>query len=136
MQLFIHQRSTIIQQSPILSIMNHDYTSGAVLWHCTEGKDRCGLTTALILEVLGVDRKTIMEDYLKTNIVNLPKAIRIRDRLIRTQGKEMAEAAYQAYIADERYLRAAWETMGEDYVGGMPGIDEESISRFKAAVLE
>lgn len=123
-------------QRIMLSIMSHDYTSGAVLWHCTEGKDRCGLTTALILEVLGVDRKAIMEDYLKTNIVNLPKAIRIRDRLIQTQGKEMAEAAYQAYIADERYLRAAWDAMGEDYVGGMPGIDEETISRFKAAVLE
>ena len=61
----------------------------AVLWHCTEGKDRCGLTTALILEILGMDRKTIMEDYLKTNLVNMPKAIRIRERLLKTHGKEM-----------------------------------------------
>lgn len=120
----------------ILSIMQHDYTSGAMLWHCTEGKDRCGLTTALILEILGVDRKTIMEDYLKTNLVNMPKAIRIHDRLVRTQGKEMAEAAYQAYIADERYLQAAWDAMGEDYIGSKLGIKQEEIERFRATVLE
>ena len=120
----------------ILSIMNHDYASGAVLWHCTEGKDRCGLTTALILESLGVDRKTIMEDYLKTNMVNLPKAVRIHDRLLHSQGKEMADAAYQAYIADERYLQAAWDAMGENYITEKLGIDEEAINRFKAAVQE
>lgn len=120
----------------ILSIMNHDYRNGAVLWHCTEGKDRCGMTTDLILEALGVDRDTIMEDYLKTNIVNIPKAVRIHDRLVRTQGKAMAEAAYQAYIADERYLRAAWEAMGENYITEKLGIDQETINHFKAMVLE
>lgn len=120
----------------LLTIMEHDFSKGAILWHCTEGKDRCGLTTALILETLGVDRKTIMEDYLKTNMVNLPKAVRVHDRLLKTQGKEMAEAAYQAYIADERYLQAAWDAMGEDYVRNELGIDEETINKFKMAVLE
>lgn len=120
----------------VLSIMNHDFASGAILWHCTEGKDRCGLTTALILESLGVDRKTIMEDYLKTNMVNLPKAFRIHDRLLHTQGKEMAEAAYQAYIADEQYLQAAWDAMGNDYIHDKLGIDEETISWFETAVLD
>ena len=120
----------------LLTIMEHDYMSGAVLWHCTEGKDRCGLITALILETLGVNRETIMEDYLKTNVVNLPKAVRIHDRLLHTQGKAMAEAAYQAYIADERYLQAAWDAMGEGYVRSKLGIDEETISRFNKVVLE
>ena len=120
----------------MLSIMGHAFSTGAILWHCTEGKDRCGLTTALILEILGVDRKTIMDDYLKTNMVNLPKAVRVHDRLIKTQGKAMAEAAYQAYIADERYLKAAWDAMGDDYVRSKLGIDAETISRFNKSVLE
>ena len=34
-----------------MTIMNHDFSSGAILWHCTEGKDRCGLVTALVLEI-------------------------------------------------------------------------------------
>ena len=120
----------------ILSIMEHDFSKGAVLWHCTEGKDRCGITTALILESLGVDREVIMEDYLKTNLVNMPKAIRIRERMLITHGKEMAEEAYQAYIADERYLQAAWKAMGENYICEKLGIDTETIDRFKTAVLE
>ena len=27
-------------------VMEHDYSKGSVLWHCTEGKDRCGLLSA------------------------------------------------------------------------------------------
>ena len=38
-----------------------------LLFHCTAGKDRTGLAAALILTSLGVDRKTIYEDYLLTN---------------------------------------------------------------------
>lgn len=39
----------------------------AVLWHCTAGKDRAGFATAIVLEMLGADRETIIADYLKTN---------------------------------------------------------------------
>lgn len=39
----------------------------AVLWHCTAGKDRTGIGTALVLSALGVDRKTVMNDYLLSN---------------------------------------------------------------------
>lgn len=34
-----------------------------LLFHCTAGKDRTGVTAALILEVLGVDRDTVLADY-------------------------------------------------------------------------
>lgn len=40
---------------------------GAVLWHCTQGKDRTGVVAAAILLALGVDRDAIMRDYMKTN---------------------------------------------------------------------
>lgn len=120
----------------ILKIMEHDYSKGAVLWHCTEGKDRCGIMTALILEALGADRETIMEDYLKTNQINLPKAISIRDRLTVTHGKEYADSVYQAYIADERYLKAAWDAMGENYISEKLGIEEKTIQKFRTVVLE
>ena len=38
-----------------------------LMFHCTAGKDRAGLAAALFLASLGVDRKTIVEDYLLTN---------------------------------------------------------------------
>lgn len=39
-----------------------------VLWHCSFGKDRTGVAGALLLAALGVEQKTIMEDYLLTNV--------------------------------------------------------------------
>ena len=36
---------------------------GAVLIHCTAGKDRTGLVVALILETVGVHREAIVHDY-------------------------------------------------------------------------
>src|SRR5689334_15581396 len=38
-----------------------------VLYHCSAGKDRTGWLTAVLLELLGVDRDVIMADYLGTN---------------------------------------------------------------------
>ena len=35
--------------------------------HCTAGKDRTGVTTALLLSILGVDRRVIEADYVLTN---------------------------------------------------------------------
>ena len=120
----------------LLAIMQHDFSAGAVLWHCSEGKDRCGITSALILELLGVDRGAILEDYLKTNLVNLPKAAAMRERMTETHGREFAENVYQAYIADERYLRAAWDAMGGDYIRGRLRIGSRAIDDFRNTVLE
>lgn len=36
---------------------------GAVLYHCSAGQDRTGVATALLYDVLGVDRDTILKDY-------------------------------------------------------------------------
>ena len=39
----------------------------ALVFHCSAGKDRTGMTAALILMALGVDDDTIARDYLLTN---------------------------------------------------------------------
>jgi len=44
-----------------------DTDRGAVLWHCTAGKDRTGMASALLLHVLGAADETIMDDYLGVN---------------------------------------------------------------------
>jgi protein-tyrosine phosphatase len=38
------------------------------VFHCTAGKDRTGIAAALLLEVLGVDREQILDDYELTNV--------------------------------------------------------------------
>ncbi|RJO72993.1 tyrosine-protein phosphatase [Nocardia panacis] len=44
-----------------------DTKGGAVLYHCTAGKDRTGWVTAVLLTLLGVDRGTVTQDYLLSN---------------------------------------------------------------------
>lgn len=38
-------------------------TGGAVLVHCTAGKDRTGITAALLLELAGTDRQAVVANY-------------------------------------------------------------------------
>lgn len=40
--------------------------SGSTLWHCTVGKDRVGLGTAMLEIALGVSADDVMDDYLAT----------------------------------------------------------------------
>ena len=39
----------------------------AILFHCTQGKDRTGMAAILLLSALGADRQTVTDDYLMTN---------------------------------------------------------------------
>ena len=116
-------------------IFTWDYSQGAILWHCTEGKDRCGMTTALVLEALGVDRDSIMRDYLETNRTSLLRARGVYERLLPLRGEVFARSVYRAYVADERYLRAAWDAMGENYLTDTLHISQAEIDAFRAQVL-
>jgi protein-tyrosine phosphatase len=44
-----------------------DQSNWPILIHCNAGKDRTGVAVALIMEALGVNRETIMEEFLLTN---------------------------------------------------------------------
>ena len=116
-------------------IVDHDYSKGSVLWHCSEGKDRCGMVTALVLMLLDVDEDTIMKDYLETNKTNVDKAKGIYDHIMESGNKEIAESVYKALIADERYLNAALEHMGDDYIDEVLKLDQEKIRNFKDRML-
>ncbi|MFI6867467.1 tyrosine-protein phosphatase [Nocardia sp. NPDC050406] len=40
---------------------------GPILYHCTAGKDRTGITTAILFSILGVSREDAMSDFLLSN---------------------------------------------------------------------
>ena len=52
-----------IQYSAFLNLILLKGADGAVLWHCSQGKDRTGIGAALILGALGASRETIVEDF-------------------------------------------------------------------------
>ena len=70
----------------------------SVLWHCTSGKDRTGIASMLILTVLGIDEKTVIDDYLLTNEFNR-KEIEQTEKLFRSLGfdENMCEKAVLAF---------------------------------------
>lgn len=56
-------------------------TGGAVIYHCTSGKDRTGFMTVLLLGILGVDDDQIIDDYLASNHFNDSRHRALRERL-------------------------------------------------------
>lgn len=101
---------------------NHD---GAVLWHCTNGKDRTGAVAAILLSALGARRADIIEDYLLSN-----QALAARQRKILA---EAAERGVKPSLTDRmgpllearaEYLGAMFHAINRDY-GGVEGFLRE-----------
>ena len=99
-------------QAVLSVIFTHDFSSGGVLWHCTAGKDRCGVITAYVLSALGVDKALIMSDYMLSNNACIPEADGVREKLL-VAGKTLEEAdkVWNVFIAKEEYLNAALNEM-------------------------
>ncbi len=123
-------------------VMEHDFTKGSVLWHCTEGKDRCGLLTAVLLTALCVDRQQIVEDYMLTNEVNSSRAeAYYRQMLAAGKAEPEAVAVKNAFLAKTSYISEAFAAMDEQYPDmetclceGLH-ISHESIVKFRKSVL-
>ena len=89
---------------------------GAVLWHCSEGKDRTGVASMLILFTLGVPPATIMEDYLATNLFARQKMKRIANDLKKVHVADKSDEALLALIcAHKEYMDAAMEAVKGKY---------------------
>ena len=54
-------------RTTLLQIKDTAARGGTTLYHCSAGKDRTGWTSAVLLSILGVDRKTIDADFLASN---------------------------------------------------------------------
>ncbi|MGK5740295.1 tyrosine-protein phosphatase [Micromonospora sp. URMC 103] len=50
----------------------HPAREGAILIHCTGGRDRTGIATAILLRALGVSDTTIRANYLASNLLLQP----------------------------------------------------------------
>ena len=62
-KIFFEESSNEVYRSFFKGLLSINPEDGAVLWHCTQGKDRAGCASAMILSALGADRELIMADY-------------------------------------------------------------------------
>ena len=68
-------------------------SEGGALWHCSQGKDRCGWGSAFVLAALGASRETIVEDFALSNVSYAPVVEAVSARIVEKGGGE-AELAF------------------------------------------
>lgn len=66
-----------------------------VLYHCAAGTDRTGVMSALLLDLLGVDRDTIIADFRLSERVNLPGSLPAMEKLLHEVD---AQGGIEAYL--------------------------------------
>jgi len=116
-----------------------------VLIHCSGGKDRTGVSCALILWMLGVSRVNIVSDYLHSqqlygDTVDVAKAA---SQLLEHEGLgEWQYAALKLMFGVQReYIETVFEVLDEramtpeSFITDMVGSDAVALDRLKSALL-
>ena len=122
-------------------------TDGATLWHCSAGKDRVGVATALLLTLLGASEETVFADYMLTNEYVLSDvseaAAAVTARL--DNGKnidEITDMVTTLYSVKESYLTSVFDAMKkscgsiEAYLQEKLGITDSVRDQFRKMYLE
>ena len=93
-----------------------DADGGAVLCHCSRGKDRTGNAMALLLAVLGVDRKTIIEDYCLTNDYYSDEIDDLYERALSITGNKVIAADVSSAVGTRAgWIRETFKTIETHY---------------------
>lgn len=126
----------------IRTIVTHKPEDGALLYHCTEGKDRTGIISDILLRLLGVSEKDIYEDYVFTNAVSMKHAKKYTFLIMLLKNdRDAANRLEFIMSADPSFLKAAEDVMigdwgsFEQFVAGGLKITDEEIAAFRKNYL-
>lgn len=116
---------------------------GAILWHCSAGKDRAGLGAALVLAALGVPESTIRADYLLTNTYLQPVNEQLIAQLAKVSGASAEKLAKVKIIFDAKeayfdsalnYIKNEYGTATE-YLKKALGMDKRKLQKLQRMYL-
>ncbi len=96
-----------------------------LVYHCTAGKDRTGLLTALILYSLGVSEEVIMQEYLLSNYYRHDKMERNARLGAHILGIE-PESSRAIMDVRSNYLNASWDLIKSNY-GSINGYLQQGL---------
>ena len=112
------------------------------LMHCAAGKDRAGLSIAVTLLALGVEREAIVADYLESNAKHRRYKVRRSDSSSAGYSPEVMELLSPLFDARAEYLTAAFDTVEETwgsvdaYLEQGLGITPEIRERLRERLLD
>ncbi|MBQ3841736.1 MAG: tyrosine-protein phosphatase [Ruminiclostridium sp.] len=114
-----------------------DKDNGAVLWHCTDGKDRTGCAAMLLLSALGASRETIVSDYLLTNEYNAAQteAVRSKFSAYPMPPEKLEALLFMCGGVIESYMTNAMDTLNDKY-GSVGGYLRDELNVGKAEIEE
>lgn len=112
-----------------------------LIHHCTAGKDRTGVATALIYLLLGVEEEQIIEEYLLTNDYvkdNPPQWLLKVQEILQDKHQNILSLAYCDRIWIEAIFKEIQSTFGsyENYFAEEYGLTKEDIEELRAYYLE
>ena len=124
----------------------------AVLWHCSAGKDRAGIGSVVIEEILGVPREAIIADYLKTRdyvaqytegfVRFIRGEISKEKKLSEEESEIVGQSVRNLFGVDRSYIEAYYEAIDKRYgdyaifIREGLGLSEEQINQLKDKYLE
>ncbi|MBR5541694.1 MAG: tyrosine-protein phosphatase [Bacteroides sp.] len=76
--IFFEESSKEVYRQFFADLLTTNPEEGAVLWHCTQGKDRAGCASAMLLAALGANRELIMADFILSKSYYDPMASQIK----------------------------------------------------------
>ncbi|MFJ8078462.1 tyrosine-protein phosphatase [Streptomyces sp. NPDC096176] len=128
------------EHSQVLHALAED--SVPALMHCAAGKDRAGLSIAVSLLAVGVERDAIEADYLKSNDPHRRYKVRRTDSSPTGMSPEVMELLSPLFDARAEYLAAAFDAIEENW--GTPErylteglkLSRETRERLRTRLLE
>ncbi len=86
-----------------------------LVMHCTAGKDRTGVASAILLSLLGVPRATVVQDYTLTQSLLPPPYAAISPKAGVSTSQMSPDALAAVLAADPSYIAVALDTIERDY---------------------
>ncbi|MFJ3927098.1 tyrosine-protein phosphatase [Streptomyces sp. NPDC090022] len=127
------------EHSRVLHALAED--SVPALMHCAAGKDRAGLSVAVTLLAVGVEREAIVADYLESNAPHRRYRVRRGSEAPEARSPEVMELLAPLFDARAEYLTEAFDAIEETW-GGVPaylgeglGLAPETLARLREKLL-
>ena len=146
-------RSIMINRTDVYASIIRDLAEPAnrpLVFHCTAGKDRTGIGSAIVLTLLGVPWETVRDDYLLSNFYRKDENERdlkiLREDIAKRQGIPPGQVDMTAYegmfLVKPEYLDAAHDEVirrfgsMESFLRKGLGISDETINTLRNELLE